>query len=96
MVPAGALRLAGRMQGLYVKKGNPLNIRDWRDLARPDMIFRKPGNTRKSDPNQPAKKPAKADSLGKIIFAQDYFYKRVFFCFASRKKCDILCLGSVK
>jgi putative molybdopterin biosynthesis protein len=38
-VPAGALRLAGRRQGLYVKKGNPLNIRDWRDLARPDVTI---------------------------------------------------------
>jgi putative molybdopterin biosynthesis protein len=33
----GVLRLAGRMQGFYVKKGNPLNIKDWSDLARPDL-----------------------------------------------------------
>jgi putative molybdopterin biosynthesis protein len=36
---AGVLRLAGRMQGLYVKKGNPRGIRDWKDLARPDVRF---------------------------------------------------------
>jgi putative molybdopterin biosynthesis protein len=35
--PAGVLRLAGRMQGFYVKKGNPLGIRGWNDLARPGM-----------------------------------------------------------
>jgi putative molybdopterin biosynthesis protein len=41
----GVFRLAGRMQGLYVKKGNPLNIRDWKDLVRPDisMINRERG-----------------------------------------------------
>jgi len=33
-VPAGALRLAGRMQGLYVRKGNPLGICGWEDFAR--------------------------------------------------------------
>jgi putative molybdopterin biosynthesis protein len=38
-LPVGVLRLAGRMQGFYVKEGNPFNIRDWRDLARPEMIF---------------------------------------------------------
>jgi putative molybdopterin biosynthesis protein len=38
-LPVGVLRLAGRMQGFYVKKGNPLNIRDWRDLARPELSF---------------------------------------------------------
>lgn len=45
-VPAGALRLVGRMQGLYVKKGNPLEIKDWRDLARPDvtMVNREKGS----------------------------------------------------
>ncbi|MDR1971678.1 MAG: helix-turn-helix transcriptional regulator [Treponema sp.] len=36
-VPVGVLRLAGRMQGFYVKKGNPLKIQDWQDLARPDL-----------------------------------------------------------
>jgi putative molybdopterin biosynthesis protein len=38
-LPVGVLRLAGRMQGFYVKAGNPHNIRDWRDLARPELIF---------------------------------------------------------
>jgi putative molybdopterin biosynthesis protein len=38
-VPVGVLRLAGRMQGFYVKKGNPLEIRDWKDLARPDLTM---------------------------------------------------------
>jgi putative molybdopterin biosynthesis protein len=36
-LPVGVFRLAGRMQGFYVKKGNPLNIRDWTDLARSDI-----------------------------------------------------------
>jgi putative molybdopterin biosynthesis protein len=45
-LPVGVLRLAGRMQGFYVKKGNPLGIRDWRDLARSDvtMINRERGS----------------------------------------------------
>jgi putative molybdopterin biosynthesis protein len=38
-LPAGVLRLAGRMEGFYVKKGNPLNIRDWKDLARPEITM---------------------------------------------------------
>jgi putative molybdopterin biosynthesis protein len=38
-LPVGVLRLAGRMQGFYVKKGNPLKIRDWEDLARPDLTM---------------------------------------------------------
>jgi putative molybdopterin biosynthesis protein len=38
-LPVGVLRLAGRMQGFYVKKGNPLGIRDWRDLARPGLTM---------------------------------------------------------
>jgi putative molybdopterin biosynthesis protein len=44
-LPVGVFRLAGRMQGFYVKKGNPLNIRDWGDLARPEisMINRERG-----------------------------------------------------
>ncbi|MDR1655326.1 MAG: helix-turn-helix transcriptional regulator [Treponema sp.] len=33
-LPVGVIRLAGRMQGFYVQKGNPLGIRDWGDLAR--------------------------------------------------------------
>ncbi|AEF82772.1 helix-turn-helix transcriptional regulator [Leadbettera azotonutricia] len=41
----GVLRLAGRMQGFYVKENNPLNIKDWQDLARPGitMINREKG-----------------------------------------------------
>jgi putative molybdopterin biosynthesis protein len=27
------------MQGFYVTRGNPKNIKDWRDLARPDIRF---------------------------------------------------------
>ncbi|GHV37197.1 molybdate-binding protein [Spirochaetia bacterium] len=38
-LPVGVLRLAGRMQGFYVRKGNPLNIRDWNDLARPELTM---------------------------------------------------------
>jgi putative molybdopterin biosynthesis protein len=45
-IPVGVFRLGGRMQGLYVRKGNPLNIRDWEDLGRPDiaMINRERGS----------------------------------------------------
>jgi putative molybdopterin biosynthesis protein len=38
-LPVGALRLAGRMQGFYVQKGNPLKIRDWKDLSRPGLVM---------------------------------------------------------
>jgi putative molybdopterin biosynthesis protein len=38
-LPVGVLRLAGRMQGFYVKKGNPLKIHDWKDLARPELTL---------------------------------------------------------
>ncbi|MDR1604526.1 MAG: helix-turn-helix transcriptional regulator, partial [Gracilibacteraceae bacterium] len=38
-VSVGALRLVGRMQGFYVKKGNPLGIRDWYDLTRSDLTM---------------------------------------------------------
>jgi putative molybdopterin biosynthesis protein len=38
-LPAGVFRLAGRMQGFYVQKGNPLKIRDWQDLARPEITI---------------------------------------------------------
>ncbi|MDR3131177.1 MAG: helix-turn-helix transcriptional regulator [Treponema sp.] len=38
-LPVGVLRLAGRMQGFYVKKGNPLGIHDWKDLARPELTM---------------------------------------------------------
>lgn len=33
------INLSYRMQGFYVKKGNPKGIRDWRDLERPDVQF---------------------------------------------------------
>jgi putative molybdopterin biosynthesis protein len=44
-LPVGVLRLAGRMQGFYVKQGNPLHIKDWKDLARQEisMINRERG-----------------------------------------------------
>jgi putative molybdopterin biosynthesis protein len=35
----GVLRLAGRTQGFYVKKGNPLKISAWQDLAREDILI---------------------------------------------------------
>jgi putative molybdopterin biosynthesis protein len=38
-LPVGVFRLAGRMQGFYVQKGNPLGIRDWQDLARPEITM---------------------------------------------------------
>lgn len=38
-LPVGVLRLAGRMQGFYVKRGNPLEIRGWEDLARPELTM---------------------------------------------------------
>ncbi|MDR2258934.1 MAG: helix-turn-helix transcriptional regulator [Treponema sp.] len=38
-LPVGVFRLAGRFQGFYVKKGNPLKIRDWKDLARPEIAM---------------------------------------------------------
>jgi putative molybdopterin biosynthesis protein len=38
-LPVGVFRLAGRQQGFYVKKGNPLKIRDWEDLARPEITI---------------------------------------------------------
>jgi putative molybdopterin biosynthesis protein len=38
-LPVGVFRLAGRMQGFYVKQGNPLKIRDWTDLARPEIAM---------------------------------------------------------
>ncbi|MDR1030754.1 MAG: helix-turn-helix transcriptional regulator [Treponema sp.] len=44
-LPVGVLRLAGRMQGFYVKQGNPLHIKDWKDLYRQEisMINRERG-----------------------------------------------------
>lgn len=38
-IPALIVNLAGRMQGFYVKEGNPKNIKDWADLIRPDVRF---------------------------------------------------------
>ncbi len=44
--PAVIIRLANRMQGFYVAKGNPKNIKDWNDLRRSDitMINREKGS----------------------------------------------------
>jgi putative molybdopterin biosynthesis protein len=38
-LPVGVLRLAGRMQGFYVKAGNPQGIRNWEDLRRPELTM---------------------------------------------------------
>ncbi|MDR2257893.1 MAG: helix-turn-helix transcriptional regulator [Treponema sp.] len=38
-IPVGVFRWAGRLLGLYVKTGNPLNIHDWKDLARPEITM---------------------------------------------------------
>ena len=38
-VPVVVVHLAKRMQGFYVKKGNPKNIRDWYDLTKKDVVF---------------------------------------------------------
>lgn len=38
-VPAVIINLAGRMQGFYVKEGNPKHITEWTDLIRPDVQF---------------------------------------------------------
>lgn len=38
-ISAVLINLAMRMQGFYVKTGNPKNIRDWNDLTRPDIRF---------------------------------------------------------
>ncbi|MDR3542264.1 MAG: helix-turn-helix transcriptional regulator [Desulfosporosinus sp.] len=37
--PAVVIRLASRMQGFYVAKGNPKNIKDWNDLRRTDITI---------------------------------------------------------
>lgn len=44
-VPATIIHLTYRMQGFYVAKGNPKNIKTWSDLKRPDitMINREKG-----------------------------------------------------
>jgi putative molybdopterin biosynthesis protein len=38
-IPAGVIRIAGRMQGFYVRKGNPLGICGWEDLTRPGVTM---------------------------------------------------------
>jgi putative molybdopterin biosynthesis protein len=38
-LPVGVFRLGGRMQGLYVRKGNPLNIQGWQDFSRPGLAM---------------------------------------------------------
>jgi putative molybdopterin biosynthesis protein len=38
-LPVGVLRLAGRVQGFYVKAGNPLGIGSWGDLTRPGLTM---------------------------------------------------------
>jgi putative molybdopterin biosynthesis protein len=38
-LPVGVLRLTGRLQGFYVKKGNPLGIQDWKDFFRQDVTM---------------------------------------------------------
>jgi putative molybdopterin biosynthesis protein len=37
--PTIIIRLASRMQGFYVAKGNPKNIKDWNDIKRPDVVI---------------------------------------------------------
>jgi putative molybdopterin biosynthesis protein len=37
--PTVVTRLASRMQGFYVAKGNPKNIKDWNDLRRSDLTI---------------------------------------------------------
>lgn len=36
-IPAVIIHLTSRMQGFYVAKGNPKNIKEWSDLAREDV-----------------------------------------------------------
>lgn len=38
-IPTVIINLAYRMQGLYVKKGNPKKISGWQDFARPDLTM---------------------------------------------------------
>jgi len=38
-IPTVIIRLASRMQGFYVAKGNPKNIKDWNDLRRSDITI---------------------------------------------------------
>ena len=46
-VPAVLINVSYRMQGFYVKKGNPKNITDWEDLRREDIsiLNRRPGSS---------------------------------------------------
>jgi putative molybdopterin biosynthesis protein len=38
-IPSIIYRIAGRMQGFYVPKGNPKSIKSWSDLHRPDITI---------------------------------------------------------
>lgn len=38
-IPTVIIHLAFRMQGFYIAKGNPKNIKGWEDLTRPDLVF---------------------------------------------------------
>jgi putative molybdopterin biosynthesis protein len=38
-IPTVIIRLAGRTQGFYVPRGNPLGISTWEDLKRPDLTI---------------------------------------------------------
>ncbi|MBV4415469.1 helix-turn-helix transcriptional regulator [Clostridium tyrobutyricum] len=38
-IPAVIIHLTYRMQGFYVAKGNPKNIKTWSDLKRPDIVM---------------------------------------------------------
>lgn len=38
-IPTVIIHLAYRMQGFYVVKGNPKEIKDWQNLTRPDICF---------------------------------------------------------
>ena len=38
-IPAVIIHLACRMQGFYVAKNNPKEIKSWQDLTRPDVTF---------------------------------------------------------
>ena len=46
-VPAVLINLSYRIQGFYVKKGNPLGIKGWNDLKREDIFIlnRRPGSS---------------------------------------------------
>jgi putative molybdopterin biosynthesis protein len=45
-IPVGALRLMGRMQGLYVQAGNPLDLQGWAGFSRRElrMVNREKGS----------------------------------------------------